>query len=262
MGILEKTGMKGNTRMSIKQLRGDGRRFDELRGVKITTQYIMYPEGSVLIEMGNTKVICNASIEERVPSFKKDSGEGWVTAEYAMLPRATTDRTQRDINKLKQNNRSVEIQRLIGRAIRAVVDFKALGERTITLDCDVIQADGGTRTASITGAFVALAIACHKLLKEGLIEKMPITSYVAAISVGIVKDETLLDLRYVEDSGAKVDMNVVMTDKGEFIEVQGTGEDAPFSRAALNELLALAEKGIQELIIKQKEVLGDIANEI
>lgn len=248
--------------MTSEQLRIDGRSFNELRAVKITTGYIMYPEGSVLIEMGNTKVICNASVEERVPSFKKESGEGWVTAEYSMLPRATSDRTQRDINKLKQNNRSVEIQRLIGRAIRAVVDFKALGERTITLDCDVIQADGGTRTASITGSFIALALACHKLLAEGLIDKMPITAYVAAISVGIVNEKTLLDLCYAEDSHAKVDMNVVMTDQGEFIEVQGTGEEAPFSRVALNELLDIAQKGIEELILKQKEALGDIAHEI
>lgn len=240
----------------------DGRATDELRPVKITTNYILYPEGSVLIEMGNTKVICNASIEERVPPFKRDSGEGWVTAEYDMLPRATTDRTQRDINKLKQNNRSVEIQRLIGRALRAVVDFKALGERTITLDCDVIQADGGTRTASITGAYVALALACHKLLKDGLIEKMPLNAFVAAISVGVVNEVSLLDLCYAEDSHANVDMNVVMTNKGEFVEVQGTGEEAPFSKAALNRLLELGEKGIIELIQKQKEALGDIANEI
>ncbi len=248
--------------MKSEQIRIDGRSFDEIRGMKITTDYIMYPEGSVLIEMGNTKVICNASVEERVPPFKRDSGEGWVTAEYSMLPRATSDRNQRDINKLKQNARSVEIQRLIGRALRAVVDFKALGERSITLDCDVIQADGGTRTASITGAFVALAIACNKLLKAGLIEKMPINSFVAAISVGIVKEEALLDLCYAEDSHAKVDMNVVMTDKGEFIEVQGTGEEAPFSRAALNELLDLAQKGIEELISKQKVALGEIAHDI
>lgn len=254
--------MKGIIRMTHDQVRIDGRSFDDLRTIKITTNYILYPEGSVLIEMGNTKVICNASIEERVPPFKKESGEGWVTAEYSMLPRATTDRTQRDINKLKQNNRSVEIQRLIGRAIRAVVDFKVLGERTITLDCDVIQADGGTRTASITGAFVALTLACHKLVKDGLIERMPITSFVAAISVGIVNEEALLDLCYGEDSHAKVDMNVVMTNQGEFIEVQGTGEEAPFSRTALNQLLELAEKGIMDLIQKQKEALGDIAYEI
>lgn len=235
----------------------DGRQKDELREVKITKDFIKYPEGSVLIEMGETKVICNASVEDRVPPFKKDSGEGWVTAEYSMLPRATLDRNTRDISRLKKNNRSVEIQRLIGRALRSVIDYKALGERTITLDCDVIQADGGTRTASITGAFVALVLACKKLLNDGLIDKMPISSYVAAISVGIVDDEELLDLCYAEDSHAKVDMNVVITDKGEFIEVQGTGEESPFTREQLNKLLDLGEKGVEELIKLQKEVLED-----
>lgn len=234
----------------------DGRKNNELRKVKITKDFIKYPEGSVLIEMGETKVICNASVEDRVPPFKKDSGEGWVTAEYSMLPRATSDRNNRDINRLKKNNRSVEIQRLIGRALRSVVDYKALGERTITLDCDVIQADGGTRTASITGAFVALMMACNKLLDEGSIDKMPISSFVGAVSVGIVDDEEILDLCYQEDSHAKVDMNVVMTDKGEFIEVQGTGEESPFNREQLNKLLELGEKGIGELIEVQKEVLG------
>lgn len=240
----------------------DSRNNDETRMVKITKDYILYPEGSVLIEMGNTKVICNASVEERVPGFKKDSGEGWVTAEYSMLPRATMDRTRRDISKLKKNNRSVEIQRLIGRAVRAVIDFELLGERTITLDCDVIQADGGTRTASITGAFVALVLACNKLVVEGTIKKMPINSFVSAISVGIVNKEPMLDLCYEEDSHAMVDMNVIMTDKGEFIEVQGTGEEAPFTREQLNKLLELAEKGTKELIDKQREVLGEIANGI
>lgn len=235
--------------------RFDGRQNDELRRVNITKDFIKYPEGSVLIEMGETKVICNASVEDRVPPFKKDSGEGWVTAEYSMLPRATMDRNNRDINRLKKNNRSVEIQRLIGRALRSVVDYKALGERTITLDCDVIQADGGTRTASITGAFVALVLACKKLLNEGLIDKMPVLSYVGAVSVGIVNNEEILDLCYREDSHAKVDMNVVMTDKGEFIEVQGTGEESPFNREQLDKLLELGEKGIKELIEMQKEVL-------
>ncbi len=245
---------------AIKRI--DGRNFDDLRNVKITPDYILYPEGSVLIEMGNTKVICNASVEERVPHFKKDSGEGWVTAEYSMLPRATGDRTPRDISKLRQNNRSVEIQRLIGRALRAIVDHKALGERTITLDCDVIQADGGTRTASITGAYVALAIACHKLLEQGLISKMPLTGMVSAVSVGVVEEVVLLDLCYQEDSNAKVDMNVIMTDNGEFVEVQGTGEQAPFSKSTLNQLLEVAEKGISELITIQKEALGEIVHEI
>ncbi|TCT12153.1 RNAse PH [Natranaerovirga pectinivora] len=239
----------------------DGRKSNELRPVTFYKDYIKYPEGSVLIEMGDTKVICNATVEERVPPFKKDSGEGWVTAEYDMLPRATHDRNGRDINRLKQNKRSVEISRLIGRALRSVVDNKALGERTITIDCDVIQADGGTRTASITGAFVALALACNHLKKKGLIKKIPLKSFVAATSVGIVGSEGLLDLCYSEDSKAQVDMNVVMTNN-EYIEIQGTGEEAPFNRNQLNELLELAEKGIQELIEKQKEVLGDIANEI
>jgi ribonuclease PH len=238
-------------------MRIDKRERDQLRSVKITKDFIKYPEGSVLIEMGNTKVICNATVEERVPPFKRDSGEGWVTAEYSMLPRATSDRNTRDINRLKKNNRSVEIQRLIGRALRSVVDFKILGERSITLDCDVIQADGGTRTASITGAFVALRIACKKLLNEGVIDKMPISSYVAAISVGIVNEEALLDLCYAEDSNAKVDMNVVMTEEGEFIEVQGTGEESPFTRKQFNELLDLGDKGIRELITIQKNVLEE-----
>ncbi len=233
----------------------DGRGNNDLRPVKMTTEYIIHPEGSVLIEMGQTKVICNATVEEKVPRFKMDSEEGWVTAEYSMLPRSTGTRMNRDINRLKKNNRSVEIQRLIGRALRAVVDFKALGERTITLDCDVIQADGGTRTASITGAYVALAIACKKLLADGLIEKYPLNGFVSAISVGIYKEEPVLDLCYEEDSNAKVDMNVIMTDQGELIEVQGTGEEAPFTRAQLNDMLDLAQKGISELIQMQEDIL-------
>lgn len=242
--------------------RVDGRSNDALREVSIIKDFIKYPEGSVLIQMGDTKVICNASVEERIPPFKRDSGEGWVSAEYSMLPRSTGDRNTRDINRLKKNNRSVEIQRLIGRSLRSVVDYKLLGERTITLDCDVIQADGGTRTASITGAFVALVLACKKLLDQGLIKKMPIKGFVSAVSVGIVNDEALLDLPYVEDSNAKVDMNIVMTDKGEFIEVQGTGEESPFTREQFNKLLELGEKGTKELIEIQKEVLGEISNEI
>lgn len=233
----------------------DGRTNDELRPVKLTKDYIMHPEGSVLIEMGNTKVICNATVEDRVPPFKKNSGEGWVTAEYAMLPRATSTRNARDIARLKMNKRSVEIQRLIGRAIRSVVDFKALGERSILLDCDVIQADGGTRTASITGGFVAVTLACQKLLDEGIIKKMPIKGMVSAVSVGIVGEEAMLDLCYEEDSGAKVDMNIVMTDQGEFIEVQGTGEEAPFTREQLNQLLALGEKGTKDLIEIQRQII-------
>lgn len=235
----------------------DGRAVDALRDVKITKDYIIHPEGSVLIEMGNTKVICNATVEEKVPPFKMDSEEGWVTAEYSMLPRSTGTRMRRDINGLKKNSRAVEIQRLIGRALRSIVDFKALGERTITLDCDVIQADGGTRTASITGAYVALAIACKKLLDEGIIEKYPLNGFVSAISVGIYKETPVLDLCYEEDSSAKVDMNVIMTDKAELIEVQGTGEEAPFTRAQLNEMLDLAEKGVMELTEIQKSILAE-----
>lgn len=241
-----------------KTIRIDGRGFDELRSVKITKDFILYPEGSVLIEMGNTKVICNATVEERVPPFKKESGEGWITAEYSMLPRATQDRSPRDISKLKQNARSVEIQRLIGRAIRTVVDFKALGERTIIVDCDVIQADGGTRTASITGAFVAVALACEKLVSKGILERSPIFGVVAAISIGMKDGQYLLDLCYEEDKDTDVDMNVVMTRTGELIEVQGTGENRSFSRSDLNAMLDIAEKGIQELIQKQLEIIGEI----
>lgn len=228
-----------------------------LRDVKMTKDYIIYPEGSVLIEMGNTKVICNATVEERVPRFKADSGEGWVTAEYNMLPRSTNTRNSRDVNRLKKNSRSVEIQRLIGRSLRAVVDFKALGERTITLDCDVIQADGGTRTASITGAYAAMRLACQRLVAEGVIADMPLTDYLAAISVGIVEGEPMLDLCYEEDFAAEVDMNVVVTGSQELVEVQGTAEEAPFSRKQLDALLDLAEKGVGELIEMQKELLGE-----
>lgn len=238
----------------------DKREYGMIRPVKIIRNYIKYPEGSVLIEMGETKVICNASVEDRVPPFKKGSGEGWVTAEYSMLPRATETRNQRDINKLKMNSRSVEIQRLIGRALRSVIDFKALGERTITLDCDAIQADGGTRTASITGSFVALADACNYLMQKEIIKAMPIKNFVSAISVGVVEGIPLLDLCYEEDSRAEVDMNIVMTDKGEYIEVQGTGEKYPFSYDMLNTLLQLGSKGTKELIEKQKEALGEIAH--
>lgn len=237
-------------------MRIDKRNFDQLRNVEIIKDYIIHPEGSVLISMGNTKVICNASVEEKVPPFKIDSGEGWVTAEYSMLPRATNTRNKRDINKGKQNARSVEIQRLIGRSLRAGIDFKLLGERSITVDCDVIQADGGTRTASITGGFVAMYISCEKLLKNGLIEKNPITNFVSAISVGIIDGMPCLDLCYEEDSHAGVDMNVIMTDDGNFVEVQGTGEGCTFSRTQLNSLLELAEKGNRELQKIQKEVLG------
>ncbi len=233
----------------------NNRKFDELRDVNFIKDFIIYPEGSVMIHMGDTKVLCNASVEERVPGFKRDSGEGWVTAEYSMLPRATHSRTQRDITRLKKNNRSVEIQRLIGRALRSVVDLKKLGERLITVDCDVIQADGGTRTASITGGFIALALAGRKLVDMGLCEENPISGMVSAISVGIVGDQTLLDLCYEEDSSARVDMNIIMTDQKAFIEVQGTGEDGSFTRDELDALLDLGEKGNMMLQEAQKKVL-------
>ncbi len=238
--------------------RPDGRKIDELRPVKITTGYTKYAEGSVLIEFGETKVLCNASVEESVPPFKRGGGEGWVTAEYNMLPRATKTRNNRDINRLKLNQRSTEIQRLIGRSLRAAVDFALLGERSITVDCDVLQADGGTRTASITGGFVALALACKKLVDEGVIEKMPIKDYVAAVSVGIFEDEGILDLCYAEDSHAQVDMNIVMTGSGKFVEVQGTGEEGTFTKDELYMLTALGEKGCNDLVNIQKEALGGL----
>ncbi len=237
-------------------MRIDNRKNDELRKVKIIKDYIIHPEGSVLICMGNTKVICNATVEENVPPFKLESGEGWVTAEYSMLPRATNTRNKRDISKGKQNARSVEIQRLIGRSLRAGIDFKLLGERSITVDCDVIQADGGTRTASVTGGFVAMYIACQKLVEKKIIKTNPVTNFVSAVSVGIIDKVPCLDLCYQEDSHAGVDMNVIMTDEGNFVEIQGTGEGCTFSREQLNELLALAEKGNRELFKIQKEVLG------
>jgi len=238
-------------------LREDGRNYNELRPVKITRHYIKYAEGSVLIETGDTKVICTATVEEKVPPFKKDTGEGWITAEYSMLPRSTQTRNPRDISKLKQSSRSQEIQRLIGRSLRNVVDLKLLGERQITIDCDVIQADGGTRTASITGAFVALVDACRKLMDDGIINENPVRDYVAATSVGIVNGRILLDLCYSEDSHADVDMNVVMTGTGEFIEIQATGEQTSFTKAQLDELLELASGGITRLINIQKQVLED-----
>lgn len=236
-------------------MRFDGRSNSELRPVKITRNYIKHAEGSVLIEVGDTKVICTASVEERIPPFKKDSGEGWVTAEYDMLPRATGVRNPRDISKLKMNGRSQEIQRLIGRSLRTVVDFKLLGERTITIDCDVIQADGGTRTASITGSYVALADACRKLVSTKVIPGMPLNGVVAATSVGIIEGQEMIDLCYAEDSRAQVDMNVVMSGKGEFIEIQATGEKTSFNKKQLQSLLDLAENGIRELIDIQKKVL-------
>ena len=243
-------------------IRIDGRKFDQIRDVKITRNFTKYAEGSVLIEMGETKVLCTASIEEKVPPFLRNTGTGWINAEYSMLPRSTQQRKVRDSSKGKIDGRSQEIQRLIGRAIRSVVDLNKLDERTIWVDCDVIQADGGTRTASITGAFVAVAEAIYKLYKDGLIKKMPIENFVSAISVGIVNDQCLLDICYEEDSHAQVDMNIIMTDKCEFVEVQGTGEERPFSRKDLNKLLELGEKGNKELIKIQRKALGEIADEI
>jgi len=238
-------------------LRSDGRQFNELRKVQITPHYNKHAEGSVLIEFGDTKVICTATVDERVPPFMKGEGRGWVTAEYAMLPRATQVRNQRESAKGKLSGRTMEIQRLIGRALRSVVDLEALGERTITLDCDVIQADGGTRTTSITGAFVALALAVDKLDSQQPFERYPLTDFLASVSVGVVDGRPLLDLNYEEDSNAKVDMNVVMTGSGQFVEVQGTGEEQPFSRAELDRLLELAEGGIRYLIERQREALGE-----
>lgn len=236
-------------------MRIDGRKNEQIRPIKITRKYIKHAEGSVLIEVGDTKVICTASIEDKVPPFLKGSGEGWITAEYNMLPRSTHTRKARDIVKLKLDGRTMEIQRLIGRSLRSVVDLKALGEKTIWIDCDVIQADGGTRTTSITGAFVALVDAINKLHKDRPFKVYPIRNFVTAISVGIVNNEKVVDLCYEEDSKAKVDMNVIMTDKYEFVELQGTGEEAPFSRNELNDLLAIAEKGAKQMIAAQKEVL-------
>ncbi|NLX76673.1 MAG: ribonuclease PH [Clostridiaceae bacterium] len=233
----------------------DGRKNNELRNVRITRNYISHAEGSVLVEFGNTKVICTASVDDKVPPFKKGTGEGWVTAEYSMLPRSTQIRNVRDITKLKLNGRSTEIQRLIGRSLRSVVDFKALGERSIIIDCDVIQADGGTRTASITGGFIALMDACSYLVDKNIIAEIPVKDFVAAVSVGIFNDNILLDLCYEEDSNATVDMNVVMTDSGKLIEVQATGELSSFSRDDMNQLLDIAEKGIAELIEIQKNIL-------
>lgn len=236
-------------------MRIDGRKNDALRNVKVTRNYTKYAEGSVLIEFGDTKVICTASIEDKVPPFLKGSGEGWITCEYNMLPRSTQTRKARDISKLKIDGRTMEIQRLIGRALRSIVDLKAIGERTIWIDCDVIQADGGTRTTSINGAFIALVDAVNKIHRESPFEVYPIRNFVGAISVGILGEEKILDLCYEEDSKAKVDMNVIMTDEGQYVEIQGTGEESPFSRMELDNLLALAEKGIKHIIQLQKDHL-------
>jgi ribonuclease PH len=234
----------------------DGRADNATRNTRITPNYTMHAEGAVLIEVGSTKVICTASVEDRVPPFLRGSGKGWVTAEYGMLPRATSTRTQREASSGKVGGRTHEIQRLIGRSLRSITSLTDFGERSIWVDCDVIQADGGTRTAAITGAFVALVLAFERLRAQGAITKLPITDYVAATSVGVVGGTPLLDLAYDEDSRAEVDMNVVKTSDGRFIEVQGTAETKPFDRASLDMLLSLADEGIQQLIAKQRETVG------
>ena len=236
-------------------MRIDGRNETDIRPVTITRHFTKHAEGSVLIEMGDTKVICTASVEDKVPPFLEGKGVGWLTAEYSMLPRATATRNSRDISKLKLNGRSGEIQRLIGRSLRAAVDMKALGEKTITIDCDVIQADGGTRTASITGGYVALADAVSYMLQEGMISENPLKKQIAAISVGVVDGKPLCDLCYVEDSHAEVDMNVIMAGD-ELVEVQGTGENGTFDRKTLNQLLDLAEDGIKALMKAQSVALA------
>jgi ribonuclease PH len=238
--------------------RFDGRRLDELRPVAITRGFNKHAEGSAFIEVGDTKVVCTASVEERVPPFLKGKGEGWITCEYGMLPRATTTRTQREASRGAPSGRTHEIQRLIGRSLRSVIDLAALGERTLWIDCDVIQADGGTRTASITGAFVAVVDALRRLKGQGALVDLPIVDFVAATSVGRVGGEILLDLAYEEDSKAEVDMNVVKTGRGLFVEIQGTAERTPFSDDEMKKLMDAADKGIQELIGEQKKALGDL----
>ena len=224
-----------------------GRKNDEMREVRVTKNYRMHPEGSVLIEFGNTKVICNATVEEKIPPFLRGSGTGWITAEYSMLPRATNNRVQREASKGKVAGRTMEIQRLIGRALRSSIDLSKLGERTIIIDCDVIQADGGTRTASITGAYLAMELAIEKLIDDGKLNEIPIISKVAAISVGKIKNDILLDLEYEEDSKADVDMNIIMNDKGEFIEIQGTGEEATFTQDDLMKFIAVSKNAFEKL---------------
>ena len=241
-----------------KRMRSDGRAPDEIRPVTITPRFMKHAEGSALIEVGDTKVVCSVSVEERVPPFLKGKGEGWITSEYGMLPRSTATRVQREASKGKLSGRTQEIQRLIGRSLRAIVDLKALGERTLWIDCDVIQADGGTRTASITGAFVALVEALRHLKKQGAFVDLPLQDFVAATSVGKVAGQILLDLNYDEDSSAEVDMNIVKTGRGRFVEIQGTAEDTPFTDEELAALMASADKGVQQLIALQKKVLGDV----
>lgn len=238
--------------------RRDGRTHDQIRPVKITRNFNKYAEGSVLIEVGDTKVICMASVEEKVPPFLRDKGQGWITAEYAMLPRATHDRSPREAVKGKQGGRTLEIQRLVGRALRAVVDMSQMGERTIWIDCDVIQADGGTRTASITGSFIAMADAFQTLKKKGSLKQRPLLDYLAAISVGKIDGRTMVDLAYSEDSAAEVDMNVVMTGRGRFVEIQGTAERYSFDKKDFDEFLALGWQGIQSLVTLQKDLIGGL----
>ena len=244
--------------MNAPMMRSDERSAQQLRPTTITPNFLMHAEGSVLIETGSTRVICAASVEDKVPQFLRNTGKGWVTAEYGMLPRATSTRTQREASAGKVGGRTQEIQRLIGRSLRSVTNLNALGERTIWIDCDVIQADGGTRTASITGAFVALALAIEKLRERDVLKIVPITDYVAATSVGIVDGEPLLDLAYEDDSRAEVDMNIVKTGDGRFVEVQGTAEAIPFGREALLTLLDLADAGIRELVEKQRAIVGHL----
>ncbi len=239
-------------------MRANGRKRDEMREVKITRNFLQHPNGSVLIEIGNTRVICTASLEDSVPPFLRNSGRGWLTAEYSMLPMSTPTRNVRESVRGRIGGRTHEIQRLIGRSLRAVTDLNSFGERTMYIDCDVIQADGGTRTASITGAFIAMMDAFRKLKEKGIIEKVPVKDFVSAISVGVVNGEILLDLAYKEDSTADVDMNFVMTRGGQFIEVQGTAEQTPFSRDLLDKMVDVATIGILELTEKQLEIFGEI----
>lgn len=245
------------------KMRNDGRMKEQIRPVQIDTEYLVHPEGSVLITVGQTKVICTATVEDRVPHFLRGQGKGWITAEYSMLPRATHSRTQREASKGKIGGRTMEIQRLIGRALRSVVDLEALGERTVWIDCDVIQADGGTRTASITGAFVAMTMALAKLQDAKQLPLFPVMDFLAATSVGIDAEfGAILDLNYLEDSSAQVDMNIIQTGSGNFVELQGTGEESTFTRQQLNELLDLGDIGIKELIEQQKVALGEISERL
>ena len=245
-----------------QKTRSDGRAADQLRPVKITPNFNKHAEGSVLIEVGDTRVICTASVQEKVPPFLYRTGKGWVTAEYGMLPRATTDRVEREASKGKQGGRTMEIQRLIGRSLRAAVNSEMLGERTIWIDCDVIQADGGTRTASITGSFVALVMALGRMYVDGKMQSWPINDFVAAVSVGIIGGVPSLDLDYSEDSKAGVDMNVVATEKGKFIEIQGTAEGGTFTEEEMSAMMALAKSGIAQLVLKQREILGSLLDRV